>query len=371
MGAPLNAPGQAQPADGAHDNALAAPREQLRNEPSEPAAAVPRFDNDPPREQPAEPAQVAPTEEGTGRPGDPQLSGTQAPTLAIEKLAPAEIQIGKPAKFLIKVTNTGSVAAHGVEIRDAVPKGTQLIETSPTAERGPQGALVWQLGTMKPGDEQTVEVQLMPTAEGEIGSVATVHFAAQASVRTVSTKPMLSMDVSGPSKVLKGQPVSLKIKLSNPGTGAATGIVLSESVPDVFAHESGSELEFEVGTLKPGESRELNLELQAAAAGVATNVIIAQGEGNLRAEQRADVEVVALNCKSRWPDPSGAISSATPRTRFRSAIPAPPRPRTSSWWPCCRKSSNSSKPTMAASSTRRPIACTGASKSCRHKKPEP
>ena len=250
---------------------------------------------------------VAPTEEGTGRPGDPQLSGTQAPTLAIEKLAPAEIQIGKPAKFLIKVTNTGSVAAHGVEIRDAVPKGTQLIETSPTAERGPQGALVWQLGTMKPGDEQTVEVQLMPTAEGEIGSVATVHFAAQASVRTVSTKPMLSMDVSGPSKVLKGQPVSLKIKLSNPGTGAATGIVLSESVPDVFAHESGSELEFEVGTLKPGESRELNLELQAAAAGVATNVIIAQGEGNLRAEARADVEVVA---------PQLQVALAGPKRRY-------------------------------------------------------
>ncbi len=287
FGRSLNAaPAAVQPA---RDEARDARRGDVRDEPT--GDVAPQFDRKPASS--AQPAEVAPTEEGTGRPGDPQLSGAQAPTLAIEKLAPAEIQIGKPAKFVIKVTNTGSVAAQGVEIRDSVPKGTQLIETTPTAERGPRGALVWQLGTLKPGDEQTVELQLMPTAEGEIGSVATVHFAAQASVRTVSTKPMLAMDVSGPAKVLKGQPLALKIKLSNPGTGAATGIVLSESVPEMFAHESGSELEFEVGTLKPGESRELELELQAATAGVATNVIVAQGEGNLRAEARAEVEVVA------------------------------------------------------------------------------
>ena len=171
------------------------PREEVRSN-AQPAGR-PRFDAAPQREEPqaAEtPTEVTPTEEGTGRPGDPKLSGTQAPTLTIEKLAPAEIQIGKPAKFLIKVTNAGSVVAQGVEVHDTVPQGTQLMETSPTAKRGPRGALVWELGALKPGDEQTVELQLMPTAEGEIGSVATVHFTAQASVRTLSTKPMLSME---------------------------------------------------------------------------------------------------------------------------------------------------------------------------------
>src|SRR4029077_4104679 len=58
-------------------------------------------------------------------------------------------------------------------------------------------------------------------------------------------------------------------------------------------HSSGSDLEFEVGTLKPGESRELDLSLFAAAAGPVTNVVSAQGEGNLQAEARAEVEVIA------------------------------------------------------------------------------
>ena len=57
------------------------------------------------------------------------------------------------------------------------------------AKRGPQGVTGLGAGTLKPGDEQKAELQLMPTAEGEIGSVATVHFRTEASVRTVATKP--------------------------------------------------------------------------------------------------------------------------------------------------------------------------------------
>jgi len=255
----------------------------------------------------AEDSSGSDSDEGTGRPGDPQLSGSQAPTLTIEKTAPPEIQIGKPAKFLIKVRNTGSVVAHGVEIHDSVPQGTQLIETTPQAKRGPQGALVWDLGSLKPGDEQTAELQLMPTAEGEIGSVATLHFRAEASVRTMSTKPMLTMEVRAPSKVMKGDDVTFKIRLSNPGTGAATGIVVGENVPQGLSHSSGGELEFEVGTLKPGESRELELALKAAEAGQVTNTISAQGEGNLQAEVNSELEVVA---------PQIQVSLAGPKRRY-------------------------------------------------------
>lgn len=231
--------------------------------------------------------------QGTGRPGDPQLNGTQAPALTIEKVAPPEIQIGKPAKFLIKVKNSGTATAHGVEVHDSVPQGTQLLDSSPPANRGPEGQLVWELGVLKPGDEQTVELQLMPVDEGEIGSVATVHFHAQASVRTLATKPMLTIEVLGPSKVNKGEQLSLRIKLSNPGSGAANAVMLTETVPQGLTHAAGRELEFELGTLKPGETRELDLALTAADAGMTTNIIKAEGEANLVAEAQTEIEVVA------------------------------------------------------------------------------
>ena len=170
-------------------------------------------------------AEAEPMSEGTGVPGDPQLAGVQAPALTIEKVAPPEVQIGKPATFAIQVRNTGTATAHGVEVHDQIPQGTQLIDTSPPANRGPEGQLVWDVGTLKPGDEKTIEVQLMPIDEGEIGSVATVHMQAHASVRTVSTKPMLNIEVLGPSKVHKGEQLTLRVKLSNPGSGTAQGFI--------------------------------------------------------------------------------------------------------------------------------------------------
>jgi uncharacterized repeat protein (TIGR01451 family) len=231
--------------------------------------------------------------EGSGRPGDASLAGTQAPSLTIEKTAPPEIQIGKPALFVIKVKNAGSATAHGVEIHDSIPKGTQLLDTNPPAKRDAEGNLVWELGSLKPGDEQTAELQLMPTSEGEIGSVATVHFRAEASVRTTATRPLLQLEVLGPSKVNKGEQWKLHITLSNPGSGAATGVTLTENVPQGLKHEEGKELELEIGTLKPGESRELDLALVAAEPGMVTNVITAAGDGKLQAEARTEVEVVA------------------------------------------------------------------------------
>jgi uncharacterized repeat protein (TIGR01451 family) len=231
--------------------------------------------------------------EGTGRPGNPALSGSQSPALTIEKIAPPEIQLGKPTKFMIKVRNAGSAAAQGVEIHDTVPQGTQLLNTAPPAKAGADGALVWELGAMKPGEEKTVELELLPTSEGEIGSVATVHFHAEASVRTLATKPMLNIEVFGPAKVNKDEPVQLHIKISNPGSGAATDVVLTENVPQGLSHAEGKELQLDIGTLKPGESRELDLTLTAVEAGMVNNVVTAEAEGKLHAESQTEIEVVA------------------------------------------------------------------------------
>ena len=48
--------------------------------------------------------------EGSGQPGDPRLEGVQSPQLTIQKSAPKEIQVGKPATFRVTVRNTGSIA---------------------------------------------------------------------------------------------------------------------------------------------------------------------------------------------------------------------------------------------------------------------
>ncbi len=230
--------------------------------------------------------------EGSGRPGERALEGPQKPSLAIQKFAPEEIQVGKRAKFVVKVRNEGDRPANDVVIRDEVPEGTRLVNTTPQAEQEGRG-LVWRLGTLSAGEERTVEIQLMPTEEGELGSVATVSFAAQASVKTRCTMPQLAIRMTSPKTVMIGQELQVKIELKNPGSGDATGVMLLENVPDNVRHASGPALEFEIGTLRAGETREMNLTLTAEKPGKVINTLTARADGNLQVEQQVEFEVLA------------------------------------------------------------------------------
>lgn len=231
--------------------------------------------------------------QGTGTPGETQLEGPQSPQLTIQKTAPSDVQVGKPAKFQVKVRNTGAVAAQNVEIHDEVPRGAQLVNTTPNASRGVRGDLVWSAGVLKPGEEASVEMEVMPVAEGEMGSVATVTFNAAASAKCVATKPELAIKTTAPRQVLIGEEITLSITISNPGSGAANGVVLEERVPAGLQHAAGAELEYDIGVLKPNESRQLELHLVATQPGPITNVLTARGGGNLHVEDRVQLEVLA------------------------------------------------------------------------------
>ena len=211
--------------------------------------------------------------EGTGKPGERALEGPQKPSLVIQKLAPPQLQVGKPAKFIVQVRNVGGQVAEDVTIRDEVPNGTKLISTTPTADSD-GSRLTWQLGKLSAGEERSIEMQVMPTAEGEIGSVATVTYSAQASVKARCTMPQLALRLTAPNEVMIGGEQRVKIELRNPGTGDATGVMLFENVPQNLKHAAGPALEFEIGTLRAGETRELELVLKAEKAGKVVNVLI-------------------------------------------------------------------------------------------------
>jgi uncharacterized repeat protein (TIGR01451 family) len=234
--------------------------------------------------------------EGAGTPGERLLEGQQNPAITIQKLAPPEIQVGKKCTFAVRVTNTSQHSAHNVQIRDEVPKGTQMIGSAPKANvSGTQ--VVWDLGTMSPGDERIVEMELLPTEEGDLGSVATVTFAAQASAKSRCTKPQLALRLTAGPRVMIGEQHIVQIEVANPGTGDATGVMLLETVPAGVSHEAGPALEFEVGTLRPGESKQLDLVLTAEEAGRITNAMTARADANLEVEAMCDFEVIAPDLK--------------------------------------------------------------------------
>jgi uncharacterized repeat protein (TIGR01451 family) len=240
------------------------------------------------------PLNQPPAVEGNALPGPMQLEGVQKPQVAVEKRGPREIQVGKPARFEIIVRSVGTSTAHDVVLRDAVPRGASLIATTPPAAPA-EGAsdLLWTLGAMPPGGEVRVIMELMPEAEGEIGSIASVSFRADATMRSVATKPQLAIDCPAPKAVRIGGDMPVTLTLSNPGTGAATGVVLEGYLPDTVSHRSGSELEFDVGQLRPGETRTIDLVLGTRSPGRTPLRLVARADGGVETKLDVPVEVTA------------------------------------------------------------------------------
>ncbi|MEI6240975.1 MAG: CARDB domain-containing protein [Planctomycetia bacterium] len=236
---------------------------------------------------------------GQGRPGPAQLEGVQAPQLTVEKRGPREVQVGKAARYEILVRNVGSATAHDVMLHDSVPYGTALVTTTPPASpvnpatAGPAGDLAWMLGSLPPGGQARVAMEVMPKLEGDIGSVASVTFRADASVRSRATKPDLRLDVTDPKPVLIGRDVKFPITITNPGTGVATGVVLEGLLPDQLTHRAGKELEFDVGQLQPGGSRTVDFSLGSTGPGVHTIRLVARADGQIEVERIIKVEITA------------------------------------------------------------------------------
>ncbi len=243
---------------------------------------------------------LQPLPSGDGRPGPAALEGVQAPQLTVEKRGPQEVQVGKPARYEMFIRNVGTAVAHDVTLHDTVPAGTRLIATTPPAAPGQasdpsgmSGDLVWRLGTLDPGAGTKVAMEVMPETEGEIGSVASVTFRADATMRSRSTKPGLQIESSTPEPVLIGKEITTSIVVSNPGTGTATGVVLVGTLPDGVRHPAGNEVEFDVGRLEPGERRTIDLTLASTSPGVHAMTVTARGDGRLSADASIPLEVTA------------------------------------------------------------------------------
>lgn len=245
-------------------------------------------------------------------PGARHLDGPQLPSLAIEKLAPPEIQVGRSATFQIKVRNTSKVSAQDVVVTDQIPAGTEVIEIAPVTEPSADGQLRWNLGTLAPGADAVITIKLMPHSEGEIGSVAEVAFRAQASTRTTSTRPQVQLEINSPENVLMGESANMKITVTNKGTGAATDLFLDAVLPDGFTHPAGRELQSPLGNLAPGATKTIVLPLKATRAGEYDIAFSATNESNVQVTESIRIQVVA-------PQLEVAISGSKLRYLDRSA----------------------------------------------------
>lgn len=217
--------------------------------------------------------------------------GTLRPQLRIEKTAPTSASIGKPLVYSILIKNVGNAVANEVIVEDQIPRGAKLTGTIPQAELV-EGILVWRFESLEPQEQKEVKIRVVPEREGQIGSVATVNFKAEIGSRTTVTAPRLRLELQGSSEARVGDTVEFRYRVINEGSGDATNVWIRSPLPAQLNHPMGRDLEYEVGSLPAGKSREVTLQLVAAGPGQITNSAVVTAEGIAPQDAKAPLNIL-------------------------------------------------------------------------------
>jgi uncharacterized repeat protein (TIGR01451 family) len=211
--------------------------------------------------------------------------------VCIEKHCPESVGANQPLAYEIVVRNAGSTAVEQVRVEDEIPANCKYLSAEPAAEATAE-RLSWMLNTLEPGAERRIHVKLQPSGDGEISSTATVHYAATAGMKSRVMQPRLVLSVRGPEQVAPNENVPFNIMVTNPGSAPLTNLVLHCKLPEGLTHAQGQIVEAEIGTLKPGDSRNVTLTVKAVKSGQFTNELSATADGGLETSAKTSVEVV-------------------------------------------------------------------------------
>ncbi len=220
--------------------------------------------------------------------------------------SPDPVATGSPLTYSIHVSNIGSAAATGVIVTGGLPAGTTFVSASSGGVASGGGTVTWAIGTLAPGQEQSLSLVVVPWTGGELqntvsaagneidGAMAnnsatatTTVLGGSAAVMTIDQPvPFVSQFISGLS-LPSNDTCTLSMGGVQVGGVLATG-------PSGFFFSS-----FDTLSVPPGFPRSVALNCT--------------GAGAFAGAQPSDVGGVALS-------PSGTLNFSTPSSGFNAVL---------------------------------------------------
>jgi uncharacterized repeat protein (TIGR01451 family) len=212
----------------------------------------------------------------------------QAPQVAVTVTAPPTVVVGQDVPVTVTVTNPGQVPTQSVQVRAPIRDGMQYVASDPPASvDGNQ--LVWQLAGLSGGGSQSLRATFRVPSVGVVTATAAAQtrdgLRAESQATTRVAVAELQARIAGPTAAPLGDPVTLDVSVTNPGTGPAANVKVRAEFVAALEHESrANPLEVAIGTLEAGQTQTVPLSLTPRQAGRPYVRVLATADGNLRAE---------------------------------------------------------------------------------------
>ncbi len=189
-----------------------------------------------------------------------------AATVMVEWISPKSINRGRETEFKLVVRNTMKNAAKNVAVHVQLPEHAELGKCNPQPTPT-DDVLMWKLGQLAAGATRTITLGITPLERGEIEPQAAVTFTRASSTRVTIVEPELSLSINSSSQAVVGQRGGCVLVVHNGGNGPAAGVVVSAKLPAALLPTTAEEAKYQLGTLPPGESREIEFPLHAHKLG--------------------------------------------------------------------------------------------------------
>lgn len=220
------------------------------------------------------------------------LSGPQTPSVTIEWKQQSAINVGQECFCDLSVKNSGQVDAQGVEVQAVFPQIVRLLDASPKPTQS-ESFLGWNFPQLKAGEEKIIRVKLVPLQKGNINAQANVRFTGSATSSFRVSEPLIAVTIDGPDQVMVGDSTPHTITIKNPGDGIASNVKIEAVIPEGLEHARGKRLLMEIGSLNPGETRNIRLAMIAVGGGDHKIQVQARADAGLLQNSVAAVTVIA------------------------------------------------------------------------------
>jgi hypothetical protein len=247
----------------------------------------------PPTTAPAAPARSVNASAAAARPGQNVSAVGKSAALKVEIAGPQGVTVGKPAAYVVSLSNESETVADEVQVRIALPSWVTVQATQPTVgeaamQGDPQGnvRLVWNLPKLGGRSRETLKLQLV-TREGDAFDLGVEWTCKPSTTRAAIAvkQPQLDLSLAGPAEMTFGEEKTFTLSVSNPGTGDAERVIVS-----VAAGNSPPQ-QFDAGTIPAGHKKEVPLAVVASQAGAIELQITAAAESGLEARTSGKINV--------------------------------------------------------------------------------
>lgn len=221
------------------------------------------------------------------------VNNRAAAELSVQKNLPLSVRAGEEFSYDILLSNLTDEDLRNVSLVERINPSFKFIGSTPKAQMNSSGNMAqWTMPVLGAGESKKVTVNGSVNQVGTFKNCATVTYNKYICQVYSVTSPKLKLEKFAPAMVSACDDIPIRLVVSNPGSGTAENVVVTDTLPSgLISAEGQKTLTWTVGDLAGGESKEGTFTVQAERRGTFTNVAVA-ASGGLSAKASAVTRVV-------------------------------------------------------------------------------